>query len=547
MMQGLDETFFISVQELNASSLDQCIHFTRYGKRCKWSLKERDLEKARVLRDQVVSAAGGTVELDLLQRYALSNCCSKAQHRNRLEDRGLLAPLAIRWQQELQQHQRTEPERSTIGVAKELEQESKLDSNPNSGSPLPTDTGRRYNLRQKTNTMSALVTQPVPQTPLSEFRPHLTEPGDDDTVSFKIRGPLERRDFRSGKLYMFKRESSPGHVKIGWTSQRVQGRLEEWAKCGYTPELLFQVDNVPHAQRAETLIHYEMIKEWRAERMCKAPSCGKSHREWFQVEEQRAKQVILGWALFFKTAVPYVDGLLKEEWRQVIDTMDKRGELITGKALLEIDVTKQIKSAEVLATQLPIKEEQLVLAKPPDINTAELGETDNQGAKVNQSQDIKLSFPMSANPVATSDLLFQPIKEESRLPELRPMLSELTSKLPTETLSEQPMSTVHFPSFSTSRVLDSGFPTPNGLPSPSITSDSEWRFQWNFSPPKTPSRPVIASEYRPKVSLKKSRVGSIFIGEGQTTGASISGKPVPELIPLPPSPPLSPLDHVKEL
>ena len=130
------------------------------------------------------------------------------------------------------------------------------------------------------------------KTPLSEFRPHIVNPLPDDLVARKILEPLVDRDFEKGSLYIFKRESSPGYVKIGWTSRSIQGRLDDWAKCGYTPNLLFSVVSVVNAQRVETLTHFELIKEWRRERRCKAPHCLKSHQEWFQVSIKRASAIL---------------------------------------------------------------------------------------------------------------------------------------------------------------------------------------------------------------------------------------------------------------
>jgi hypothetical protein len=100
----------------------------------------------------------------------------------------------------------------------------------------------------------------------------------------------------------------------------VEDRLEDWKeKCKYVPNLLFRVDFVPNAQRAETLTHYELIKEWRRERMCRAESCRKSHMEWFEISIERAKQVLGDWARFMKRAEPYDrDGQLNEEWREVV-------------------------------------------------------------------------------------------------------------------------------------------------------------------------------------------------------------------------------------
>jgi hypothetical protein len=135
---------------------------------------------------------------------------------------------------------------------------------------------------------------------------------------------------------MFDRDSSPGHVKIGWTAGSVEGRLIDWSGCGYVPNPLFQVHGVPFAHRVETLTHHELIKEWRAERECKNKRCGRSHCEWFEVGKERAMQVLGGWADLFKKHQPYDStGLLKDQWRDVIERMDRKKVLVTVESLLE--------------------------------------------------------------------------------------------------------------------------------------------------------------------------------------------------------------------
>jgi hypothetical protein len=42
----------------------------------------------------------------------------------------------------------------------------------------------------------------------------------------------------------------------------VTSSLEDWAKCGFTPDLVFSVRGIPHAKRVQTLTHQELIKEW---------------------------------------------------------------------------------------------------------------------------------------------------------------------------------------------------------------------------------------------------------------------------------------------
>jgi hypothetical protein len=93
---------------------------------------------------------------------------------------------------------------------------------------------------------------------------------------------------------------------------------------------------VPYAQRAETLTHYELIKEWRRERQCQAKHCGKSHQEWFEVSKERAKEVLGDWAKFMDIAKPYDSrGFLKVWWMNFVKRTIKSGETVTAKKLLE--------------------------------------------------------------------------------------------------------------------------------------------------------------------------------------------------------------------
>lgn len=174
----------------------------------------------------------------------------------------------------------------------------------------PSESQPHYDLRPRNASVRSETSH---QPPLSEFRAHIAETNPTHSVSSKIQDYLCNRDFETGSLYIFDRKSSPGHVKIGWTARTVTGRLKDLSKCGYTPNLLFQMDSVPHAQRVETLTHHELIKEWRRERRCnKGLGCQIAHREWFEICKERAKQVLGDWAKFMTVAEPYdSNGYLK--------------------------------------------------------------------------------------------------------------------------------------------------------------------------------------------------------------------------------------------
>jgi hypothetical protein len=239
--------------------------------------------------------------------------------------------------------------------------------------------------------------------PQSEFRIHKAEPGPDDSVARKILAPLEKDDFKTGSLYAFTRDSSQGHVKIGWTASFVNNRLDYWSNHGDEPKVLFSMHLVPHAKRAETLTHYELIREWRRERRCKNQDCNVKHIEWFEVSKYRAKQVVADWAEFIERAEPYDrdDGSLKPSWKIVVETIDGKGELVTAKKLLEHYEASLVEEPTFIETCL-------VIAEPPIkveslIKTEQLpkSESEDREALTPERSPVK-ALPKTPDPAALS-------------------------------------------------------------------------------------------------------------------------------------------------
>jgi hypothetical protein len=209
----------------------------------------------------------------------------------------------------------------------------------------PPEGKKRYNLRSCAINDSFIRWSREFEPSLSkEFHPHINEPTFQDTVEWRFCEVLKeqdhKRDFKTGAVYIYSRTSSPGLVKIGWTSRSVDDRLAEWSECGYTPIELFRVTGIPYAQRVETLTHYELIKEWRREQPCEGCWEKKQklirHQEWFEVSKERAIQVLCAWVKLFKEASPYErSGSLKSEWRNVLNVMKADREAITSKTLLK--------------------------------------------------------------------------------------------------------------------------------------------------------------------------------------------------------------------
>jgi hypothetical protein len=90
---------------------------------------------------------------------------------------------------------------------------------------------------------------------------------------------------------------------------------------------------VPNAQRAELLVHYELMAEWRAETKCQG--CGKKHQEWFEIGQVRAAEVVADWAAFFTLAKPYDKaGVLEPQWRDIVEKIVNDGGAIRAKVML---------------------------------------------------------------------------------------------------------------------------------------------------------------------------------------------------------------------
>ncbi|KAJ5471834.1 hypothetical protein N7539_008777 [Penicillium diatomitis] len=295
MVFNPDISFFISFNDLDPSTQKQCIFFTQKGARCKSNCRDQDNQRAVELQHLLKATPVEDIKIKILSEYAQCNCFlwERAQHRDKIEDLQLLTPLAQRWLNEIRAQPvlslnkaksvRLARDRAPAAAASDATGKlSVFKASDEYTCHLPTSSStfglisngledqKGYNLRtRRINSSENLAhRQPfaVTQPALSEFRRHIAEPSPGDSVYQKMLTPLKKRDFETGSLYIFDRESSPGHVKIGWTAKTVSDRLVDWSNCGYEPNLLFSLNDIPHAHRVETLTHYELIKEWRRER-----------------------------------------------------------------------------------------------------------------------------------------------------------------------------------------------------------------------------------------------------------------------------------------
>lgn len=101
-----------------------------------------------------------------------------------------------------------------------------------------------------------------------------------------------------GRIYMYWVQGNFGLVKIGFTTRTVDKRLKEWhSKCKRTPHSINLtrgfLNALPLVRRLEHLIHAELRDKRVREPVC--AGCGISHKEWFIVAHELAKQVTQRW------------------------------------------------------------------------------------------------------------------------------------------------------------------------------------------------------------------------------------------------------------
>ncbi|KAK3941098.1 hypothetical protein QBC46DRAFT_312338 [Diplogelasinospora grovesii] len=145
---------------------------------------------------------------------------------------------------------------------------------------------------------------------------------------------------RAGFIYAFARPSLPGFLKIGYVQDaRVDRRLSKWqAACGHPVTEVFRTRIACAAvERIESLVHATLREHRRVEdppcERCesrkrerrqkpgerRAAAAGVRHDEWFEVEEQAAKEVVDAWTLFAEQRPYDRFGRLVDFWSEKVD------------------------------------------------------------------------------------------------------------------------------------------------------------------------------------------------------------------------------------
>jgi hypothetical protein len=148
--------------------------------------------------------------------------------------------------------------------------------------------------------------------------------------------------------------------------------------------------------------------------MCRALHCGKSHQEWFEVTRERAEQVVGYWADFMKRAQPYdAKGRLKDQWRVVIEMIDRHEEVVTGKRLLYC-------YEESLVWEMTVVEEASLINEPDDLKQ----ELKVEEVRFGDVPHLGRLESLEKTPVRVGS----PLVDDSSLPKKEPLLR--TNSLP---------------------------------------------------------------------------------------------------------------------
>jgi hypothetical protein len=134
-----------------------------------------------------------------------------------------------------------------------------------------------------------------------KFNPYKAERSDSSSIAEALQAqivvPLSETDKKEGLVYIFWDQQNFGMIKVGRTND-LDKRLEQWSRqCKMTYHYHQSSRNgsllkVPHVQRIEKLVHIELVN-YRKKRRCEG--CGKTHIEWFDIDEAKAVKVYQKW------------------------------------------------------------------------------------------------------------------------------------------------------------------------------------------------------------------------------------------------------------
>ena len=140
---------------------------------------------------------------------------------------------------------------------------------------------------------------------------------------------IVKSNFNDGWIYILRSATNPHLLKIGSTSKTARERKIRITHCIGTELKVLDVENLfrtPNHFRVEKLIHREL---YNFEKKLNCKTCKKAHKEWFEVSEEKAVEVVERWKRWMSTD-PYSNGQLSHPEVLRIDSCAKNAAVMRG-------------------------------------------------------------------------------------------------------------------------------------------------------------------------------------------------------------------------
>ncbi|KAL6245531.1 hypothetical protein RBB50_007530 [Rhinocladiella similis] len=339
-----------------------CIwYLTNQGRRCSRKINPKDRSAAASAHRAILETPQGGSLAEKSMLLVELTCCKK-NHRKKLRESDVGVSIQSKWCREV---------RPASPVPGDLQSSASfLECNPPTETPSvccvqPSEQTPKHVLRSRTvwgglSCRETVESESLRQTPHFVPRTSASQLTFAELLLQPLKSPKAKKPQRNsatppwqkrGSIYCFRRESDPGMLKIGRTGGSIDHRLDRWEKgCCYKPLLTFAAEDVPHVQRAEMLVHYELLQYWRKETKCRHnPDCPRKHQEWFEVNVDTARKTITNLATWLRCGHPYDDeGFLVDRWRNAIYHMEREGVEVTSQGLVDAlhDLESEAKQTE---------------------------------------------------------------------------------------------------------------------------------------------------------------------------------------------------------
>lgn len=264
----------------------------------------------------------------------------------------------------------------------------------------------------------------------------------DDMLHTIVISQLKESDLPSGYIYILQRPEDPEYLKIGYTTQEPDTRLEEWRRSCLSPyERLYASELLTNVKRVESLIHADLSPVRYRESYCKNNrDCKHQHNEWFKVSFDKAKATVDHWATWMMTLDPYKNRLLRAKYVQHMFCED--GTALDEEAKLFLDDSdgkNWVEHAQVLKNTKKDDTE----SSPRQSSPTSPQDTSNQGQKPPSTPNPAYlasdgRIPSSSSPTSNASPTFSAVSTTSST-------SEVSLTAPSPDLSSKPTKRRLFP------------------------------------------------------------------------------------------------------